>query len=63
MYDKNNILYCETPKCHSDCPVGVSAKCVSGNLINVNDMDLNTCECLPGWNGTDCSQKIFINFR
>jgi len=59
----NGITYCENPICKLDCPTGISAKCVPNKKVNYNSIESNFCECLPGWEGVNCSEKIFINFR
>jgi len=63
MYDKNGILYCEKPKCHSLCPVDISANCVSAFSELKNDINKNFCECLPGWEGDYCKTKKFLNLE
>ncbi|ORX64116.1 hypothetical protein BCR32DRAFT_273221 [Anaeromyces robustus] len=64
IYDKNNIIYCENPKCEENCPVNEQrATCVPSNKISVNSPIYNKCECLKGWDGVNCSEKVFINYR
>ncbi|ORX42861.1 hypothetical protein BCR36DRAFT_150195 [Piromyces finnis] len=62
---KNNVIYCETPKCKSTCPIYHSATCqsYSDEPVNVNDVNLNICKCNKGWSGDLCNIKIFIDFR
>ncbi|OUM70113.1 hypothetical protein PIROE2DRAFT_1794, partial [Piromyces sp. E2] len=62
MYDKNNILYCENPKCKDQCPVDSSAVCKAYQEEGINDINKNICECLPGWEGDNCERKIYIDF-
>jgi len=66
MYNNKNILYCENPICHSNCPVDISAECIPGDYtskISTNDINKNICMCYKGWTGTDCRNKIFIDFK
>ncbi|ORX84871.1 hypothetical protein BCR32DRAFT_291039 [Anaeromyces robustus] len=63
FYDKNDFLSCEIPKCFSSCPVDITAECIANTtIINKNDPHLNKCQCLPGWTGSLCNEKVFINF-
>jgi len=57
------LQYCEDPICKSDCPVGVSAKCIPFYKKEKNDINLNACECLPGWDGNYCENKVYIDYR
>jgi len=59
---KNGITYCENPVCKPECPTAFSAKCVPNRKVNYNSMESNYCTCLPGWEGVNCSEKIFIDF-
>jgi len=63
MVNDNGIKYCEEPICNKDCPVGISAKCISYYSEGKNDINLNKCQCLPGWKGDNCKSKIYINYR
>lgn len=62
MYKKNNIIYCESPICYSDCSEETSI-CKPGDKENINSPVYNKCECLPGLKGINCEEKIFIDFR
>ncbi|OUM70298.1 hypothetical protein PIROE2DRAFT_56958 [Piromyces sp. E2] len=62
MKDKKGIQYCENPLCHESCPVGVTAKCLSLHKENINNINENVCECLPGWKGNNCDHKKFVDF-
>jgi len=58
------ITYCETPLCRLDCPVGKSALCKPDeNSHGLNDREKNHCICLSGWEGDNCSKKIYTNYR
>ncbi|ORX45341.1 hypothetical protein BCR36DRAFT_358228, partial [Piromyces finnis] len=61
-YNNNGILYCVNPICKSDCPVGDSAECIPYYKELINDVEKNICKCLPGWNGSSCKNKEFIDF-
>jgi len=63
MYNNNGMPYCETPICNPKCPVEISAYCKSYSNEPINNPSLNICECLPGYNGTNCENKIFIDNR
>ncbi|ORX57107.1 hypothetical protein BCR36DRAFT_395258 [Piromyces finnis] len=64
MINKYNIPYCEKPICHESCPDGKSAECIkSSNSTNINDINLNICQCLPGFTGEKCDIKVFVNYR
>jgi len=63
MVNNRGIQYCEEPICGKDCPVGISAKCVAYYKKEKNDINLNKCECLPGWNGNKCENKVYIDYR
>jgi len=63
MYDKNGILYCEEPKCHSSCPIDTTATCISTTLENKNDINNNICQCSMGWEGELCNEKTFLNIK
>jgi len=60
--EKFGIQYCEDPICKNDCPVGISAKCNPFYKKKKNDINLNTCECLPGWDGDYCENKVYIDY-
>lgn len=62
LYNSNNIIYCENPKCKDDCPVDVSAICKPFSQT-FNNIESNICECLRGWEGINCNNRIFIDFR
>jgi len=62
MEDKYGNPYCDTPICKSSCPVGSTARCISP-ILNENDITNNICECNPGYQGKNCNEKIFVNFR
>lgn len=55
--------YCENPICKPACPVYNTAICKPYTNEFKNDDNLNICECIVGWSGTDCSNKIFMDFR
>eukprot|EP00833_Pecoramyces_ruminatium_P004015 jgi/Orpsp1_1/1178047/evm.model.c7180000063848.1 len=61
LKNKNNITYCEDPKCHSSCPVDSTATCKLTNKT-VNDINKNICECISGYYGNNCSKIIYIEF-
>jgi len=63
MYGKNNILYCENPICKDSCPVGDSASCEPFYKEKKNDKNKNICKCNSGWEGLNCQDKKFINYR
>jgi len=63
IYNKNGLLYCENPKCNPNCPVDISAYCKKYYNESINNPNLNICECLPGYNGIYCENKIFIDYR
>ncbi|OUM60857.1 hypothetical protein PIROE2DRAFT_13300 [Piromyces sp. E2] len=65
MYDKNGILYCESPKCKSNCPILTSASCEAPakNFEKINDINLNKCVCNPGWLGSYCDIKNYVDLR
>jgi len=64
LFDKNGNPYCDTPICRNSCPVGTTARCVSPSpTTNENDKKKNKCECIPGWEGINCDEKIFVDFR
>jgi len=64
MLIKNKITYCEKPKCKESCPINTTAICIKSNetLNNINDINKNICECITGYTGHDCSEKIMINY-
>ncbi|ORX53799.1 hypothetical protein BCR36DRAFT_396482 [Piromyces finnis] len=63
MIDKNNIQYCEEPKCKENCPVDISAICIPYSNELVNDISKNRCVCLPGWKGENCTDKDFVSYE
>ncbi|OUM63122.1 hypothetical protein PIROE2DRAFT_61476 [Piromyces sp. E2] len=63
MIDRHGIQYCESPKCHDNCPVGISANCIPYTTELINNKTLNKCECFDGWDGNNCDSKIFVNFE
>ncbi|OUM69525.1 hypothetical protein PIROE2DRAFT_2623 [Piromyces sp. E2] len=63
LYDTNNILYCEEPICRSSCPVDESASCMPSNEKPVNDINNNICVCYNGWEGNNCENKIYVDFK
>ncbi|OUM61998.1 hypothetical protein PIROE2DRAFT_62167 [Piromyces sp. E2] len=65
MINRRGIQYCENAKCKDNCPIKTSANCVPPKNIslNINDINLNKCECLPGWKGDNCSIKIYIDYK
>jgi len=62
MYNNNGIIYCVNPIC-KNCPVGESATCIQYYTELINDIEKNICQCLPGYEGNNCKDKKFINFR
>ncbi|OUM59346.1 hypothetical protein PIROE2DRAFT_15145 [Piromyces sp. E2] len=58
---RNNIPTCENPICRESCPVGISAKC-EPFYKSKNDIKLNKCVCLSGFEGENCNQKIFLDY-
>ncbi|ORX77177.1 hypothetical protein BCR32DRAFT_248134 [Anaeromyces robustus] len=54
VVSNRGIQYCEEPVCKDSCPVGISAKCIAYYNKEKNDINLNKCECLPGWDGDYC---------
>jgi len=60
---KNGIQYCENAICNENCPVDISAKCIPYRNETINDINMNICECLSGWEGENCKDKIYIDFR
>jgi len=63
MYNTDLILYCENPSCKSSCPVGKSAYCKPYYESNINDINQNICLCFSGYYGTNCQNKILIDYR
>ncbi|OUM65946.1 hypothetical protein PIROE2DRAFT_59671 [Piromyces sp. E2] len=64
IYSRNGLLSCETPICYNECPVGISASCISINSTNnINSPKYNKCICYKGYTGVNCNQKIFVNNR
>lgn len=63
MYNNKGIEYCAEPICNEKCPVGIKARCVPTKRKNINDINLNSCECEDGWEGEFCDTKIFIEFK
>ncbi|ORX80569.1 hypothetical protein BCR32DRAFT_20538 [Anaeromyces robustus] len=61
MYSRNGLLYCETPICYDECPVGNRAVCVSAGLYNINSQRKNKCQCYDGYDGIECDIKIMID--
>lgn len=59
-----DIYLCENPICKEDCPINESATCKKFTTEDsTNDINKNVCVCNPGWNGTNCMEKIFIDYR
>jgi len=55
---KKNYFYCEDPECFDDCPIKEGhAICLKSSNENKNSKFLNECHCIPGWTGTNCSDK------
>ena len=64
MYDKDLFLYCENPICDNNCPIKEErAKCVKSNVTNINDKQLNHCECLPGYRGEKCDELVYAKIK
>jgi len=63
MISNRGIQYCEEPVCKDNCPIGISAKCTAYYKKEKNDINLNKCECLSGWEGDYCENKVYIDFR
>ncbi|OUM64985.1 hypothetical protein PIROE2DRAFT_60292 [Piromyces sp. E2] len=64
MVDKDGSWYCENPICKDSCPVGTSAKCLPFlSNINKNDRTKNICQCAQGWNGENCDERIYVDYR
>ena len=63
MFNNRNIQYCEEPICNNECQVGVSAECIPFYKEEKNDINLNICKCLSGWNGKNCKDKVYIDYR
>ncbi|ORX56025.1 hypothetical protein BCR36DRAFT_346553, partial [Piromyces finnis] len=61
MHNKN-ILYCENPICKSTCPTNSTATCKPYYEESINDRNLNRCECLQGWGGEYCENRVFLDF-
>ncbi|ORX58410.1 hypothetical protein BCR36DRAFT_343580 [Piromyces finnis] len=57
---KSRIQYCENAKCLDNCPIDITAKCIPYLKESINDINMNICECLPGWGGINCGDKIFL---
>ncbi|OUM66438.1 hypothetical protein PIROE2DRAFT_6389 [Piromyces sp. E2] len=64
IYNHDNIIVCENPKCFDSCPVDSNAKCIitDGNVYGKNIIDRNTCKCNNGWKGDLCETKDYIDF-
>ncbi|ORX80650.1 hypothetical protein BCR32DRAFT_245465 [Anaeromyces robustus] len=58
---KNNLFYCENPKCNKHCQKLKNYVCIKYN-DNINDPELNVCECLKGWTGELWFLLIYIPF-
>ena len=64
MMDNNKYVYCETPICKNNCPVGTTAKCKPPSLeSHENDKMKNICDCIPGWKGDNCNERKYVDFR
>jgi len=61
--DKYGIQHCENPICKESCPINKSAVCKPYYEENINDINMNICECLSGWTGENCEEKVFIDYR
>ncbi|OUM65637.1 hypothetical protein PIROE2DRAFT_7303 [Piromyces sp. E2] len=59
---KNNLYYCENPKCESSCPIDTSAICKLNSEFE-NNPHKNICQCLAGYEGENCETKIFLNYK
>jgi len=63
MINNRGIQYCEEPICNEECNVGIAADCIPYYKKDINDINLNICECLPGYDGNNCKNKVFIDYR
>ncbi|ORX64425.1 hypothetical protein BCR32DRAFT_273116 [Anaeromyces robustus] len=59
---KTKVLYCETPICPDTCS-NETAICLPKYREFINDINENICECLPGWEGENCQNRIIFNYR
>ncbi len=64
MHLKDGFYYCENPICDDTCPImNRKAICKKGVPENINLFSNNKCECLPGWNGTKCETKVYVEIE
>lgn len=64
LFKENDYYYCEYPICNDDCPISKkAAKCVKGEIDNINLIKYNKCICEIGWIGDKCQTKDFIEFK
>ncbi|OUM64331.1 hypothetical protein PIROE2DRAFT_8882 [Piromyces sp. E2] len=64
LLNDNGIVYCENPKCKSECHENDHKVCRKPKTdISKNDISLNTCECITGWTGSNCENEVYIEYR